>query len=282
MRQPLPFTLPNPTDVIYPVRIMGGEIVLGSGSIESNASGWKLYSNGTVEIAGFTASGAAIFSSTVTVGGVATFNSSAIFNSTVSFNDTAIVDSLLYVDAGGFITVSSGAIALVAAGAELNIAGDLVLVAPDTTEYTVSVANDGQLKTDASEEWTAWTPTYTGLTVGNGAVVARYRVVGRTMFFHWQIVCGTTTVIGTNPKVVIPPGWLVHNASQLYVINPAMAFDSSAGVFHSGIAGAFDSSDNVLSTRFVFNTSTVTATAPFTWASGDVLAFSGTVEVEPA
>ena len=47
-----------------------------------------------------------------------------------------------------------------------------------------------------------------------------------------------------------------------------------------GVAGAFDSTDNVLSTRLIFGSSTVTATSPFTWASGDILAFSGSVEVE--
>ena len=130
-------------------------------------------------------------------------------------------------------------------------------------------------------DWQLWNPTYASLTVGNGTVVARYRVLHRYLQFHWQLICGSTTVIGTNPKVVIPPGWLIHNDSQLYVLNPAMAVDASANVFRAGVAGAFDAADNVLTTRIIFDNVTTSATSPFTWATGDILAVSGGVEVVP-
>ena len=78
----------------------------------------------------------------------------------------------------------------------------------------------------------------------------------------------------------MPSGWKVHDATQLYVASPAVAYDSSALTWHAGTAVAAESSDTVLSTRLIFGSSTVTATSPFTWACGDILAFSGSVEVE--
>ena len=146
-------------------------------------------------------------------------------------------------------------------------------VSSNDTDITALQALDTQ-------SWTSWSPTLVNGTVGNGTVTARYRILGGTMTFHIQWVLGSTSTVGTNPKFLTPSAWRLHDATQLYVVSPAMAYDSSAATFYSGVAGAFDSTDNVLSTRLIFGSSTVSATSPFTWASGDILAFSGSVEVE--
>lgn len=134
-------------------------------------------------------------------------------------------------------------------------------------------------------EWTAWSPTFTGITVGDGTVLARYRIDGRTLHWHYQLVLGSTSAVGTNPKLSTPSGWKVYNAGntvQTYALGKAFAYDSSAGTFFEGGCYGSDSTDNVLTTRIIFGSTTVTAAAPFTWASGDILVVSGTCEVEPS
>lgn len=136
---------------------------------------------------------------------------------------------------------------------------------------------------EAGPAWQDWSPSPTGWTTGDGTVQARYRVDGNTLFWWFQFTLGSTSAIGTNPKVGIPSGWTVHNdgVNQSRIPGQAVAYDSSAGTFYSGVCYAGDAGDAVLTTRIIFNTATVTATAPFTWAAGDILMLSGTVEVQP-
>lgn len=139
---------------------------------------------------------------------------------------------------------------------------------------------EGQL---SAVSWSSWTPTYTNLTVGNGTVLARYRVDGRTMHFTFEFLLGSTSAIGTNPKIGLPSGWTIYDdgVNQSRVPFVAMAFDSSAGQWYSGAAVAGDAANDVLTTRIIFGSTAVAAGAPFTWAAGDILMTSGTAEVEP-
>ena len=45
--------------------------------------------------------------------------------------------------------------------------------------------------------WSAWTPTWTGLTIGNGTVQARYLQIGKTVSFELRVDFGTTTALTT-------------------------------------------------------------------------------------
>jgi hypothetical protein len=49
--------------------------------------------------------------------------------------------------------------------------------------------------------WTTWAPTWTNVTVGNGTVIAKYAVVGKTVFFRVAIIFGTTTSISGTPAI---------------------------------------------------------------------------------
>jgi hypothetical protein len=48
--------------------------------------------------------------------------------------------------------------------------------------------------------WTTWTPTYTGLTIGNGTLQAVYKqdiskTGSKTIHFKWRLVVGSTTAL---------------------------------------------------------------------------------------
>lgn len=139
----------------------------------------------------------------------------------------------------------------------------------------VWVANLGEPR-----EWAAWSPTYTNLTVGDGTVLARYRVDGRTMHFTFDFLLGSTSAVGTNPQVNMPSGWeCVSDARHVFA---ALAYDSSTTQYHNGVCYSGGSGSTSLSVRFGFAGSTVSASSPFTWTSGDRLRFSGSLEVQPS
>ena len=54
------------------------------------------------------------------------------------------------------------------------------------------VATVGQLG-----QWTAYTPTITGLTLGNGTATGRYHRIGDTVHLHISIDIGSTTTMGS-------------------------------------------------------------------------------------
>jgi hypothetical protein len=120
----------------------------------------------------------------------------------------------------------------------------------------------------------AWTPTWTDLTPGNATVEAQYLLRGWTM--HWNVTMtfgSTTTIDAANPKLIVPSGMVMD--TDLRQPAAVVAYDSSPATYYSGTIYSGDSGGTSLTTRIVFNTTTVTATAPFTWATGDRLWMSG-------
>ena len=129
-------------------------------------------------------------------------------------------------------------------------------------------------------ETTDWTPVASGLTVGDGTITGKYRITGNVMDWWISFTLGSTSVIPTNPKFIAPGNSTIDGSSgTVRYPGPAMAYDSSAGTFYSGVCYAGDSSDTVLTTRIIFNTATVSATSPFTWATGDLLVLSGSIVI---
>jgi hypothetical protein len=86
--------------------------------------------------------------------------------------------------------------------------GDLLTATAGDTPARIAVGSNGQyLKADSTQstgliwstlvdgDWTfgTWTPTYTGLTVGNGTVTARYAQKGKLVVAWWKLLFGSTT-----------------------------------------------------------------------------------------
>jgi hypothetical protein len=128
----------------------------------------------------------------------------------------------------------------------------------------------------ADAAWTAWTPTLTNITLGNGALNCKYKVIGKTVFFRFQLVLGSTSAIGTNPQftnpvtsVAVPSSFVRCGAGEAITAAPAIY---PAVVLWSN------------PTAFTFFSQTapyasITATAPFTWGNGCILAAHGFYEI---
>ncbi len=145
----------------------------------------------------------------------------------------------------------------------------------DVYKYTNTAWS--RLAGDAEGTITTFTPTVTsGLTIGNGTASGKYSVQGKLLYWWIDFTMGSTSVMGTSPKFDVPGGLTLDGGSGSFqMVGAAVARDDTAGTFYSGVCYAGDSSDQVLTTRIIFNTATVTATAPFTWATTDSLWLSG-------
>jgi hypothetical protein len=123
--------------------------------------------------------------------------------------------------------------------------------------------------------WQTWAPTLSlGWLNGNGTWDAKYCQIGKIVHFRGTFTIGTTTTKGTNLAISLP----VTRASIAYV-NFEML-----GIGTNSIFGAYSGTTTTITT-FVSNASatyltrnTITATTPFTWATGDGFVISGTYE----
>ncbi len=150
---------------------------------------------------------------------------------------------------------------------------------------TIFETDTGRLRTWDGSQWLeihgpnyAWTPAIlSGLTLGNGTIAGHYALRGLVMNWSFDLTCGSSTVMGTTPKIQ-PPGTMIleGHAGSIDQVASAVARDASTGTFYAGSAWQGDSSDNVLTTRVIFNTTLITVSTPFTWAVSDQLTISGT------
>jgi hypothetical protein len=124
-------------------------------------------------------------------------------------------------------------------------------------------------------KYTTWSPTYTNLSLGNGAATSDYVQIGKFVHFFGQIIFGSTTAVTGTIQVSFP---VTASASI-----PATTI-GNARLFDGGTV--YDSSVILNSTtRFEFQAmqsaglytvqQPVNATTPFTWGNGDLLFYSG-------
>jgi hypothetical protein len=165
----------------------------------------------------------------------------------------------------------------------------LTATANDTPARLAVGANDTVLTADSSTAtglkwasapapiytWATYTPSNTGITVGNGTQTARYVKVGKTVFVSYKFVLGSTSSFSGAIYVGLPS---TNNSISTCSIN---ATDTGAGNYlASGVADA--STGSVLcrpiKTNATYATWDDTLTSMFTWGTNDVLQFFITYE----
>jgi hypothetical protein len=119
----------------------------------------------------------------------------------------------------------------------------------------------------AASAWTAFTPTLTNATVGNGTLDCAYVQIGKLVVARYRFTLGSTSTVGTNPLFTVPVTAL-SGLSGAYV---AWLRDTSATTNYQAMVswnGAF-----LTPYRLIEAQTSVTATTPFTWAVNDIMAF---------
>jgi len=119
-----------------------------------------------------------------------------------------------------------------------------------------------------SAAWTAYTPSWTNVTVGNGTVLARYRLLGpKTVLASTTLTLGSTSSVGSGGAYMSLPVAASSGSVTNSLLGSCGFQDSSAGAWRAG--GAFKNSTNV---RLILADGTnLSATVPWTWATGDII-----------
>lgn len=126
--------------------------------------------------------------------------------------------------------------------------------------------------------WTAWTPTLTSITQGNGTLDCRYCQIGKTVHFRFQFTWGSTSSLGSTPMFSLP---VTMAALTGYYQFPGILYDLSATTSFA-ISGAQLNSATTVRLFYLSSTSgaltAVTGSVPVALAAGDVIQVAGTYE----
>ena len=139
--------------------------------------------------------------------------------------------------------------------------------------------------TGTSWAWQTWSPTLTGITLGNGTLTAKYAQHGKTVRFRFHLVVGSTTSFsGAVVKFTLPVTAIAYgNASNGAF--PHIGLTRTEDVGSNAYAGPVDMDSTTTARPLIYNASAsfttlnaVTNAVPFTWATGDELSAAGAYE----
>ena len=184
----------------------------------------------------------------------------------------------------------------------IDAKGDLIVgTGADTfSRLAVGGTNDHVLTVDSSTAtglkwaaapspsytWTTWTPSYNGLTVGNGTVVSKYIQIGKLVVVKYYFQMGSTSSVTGQIQISLPIAPTGSDYTAGYAA-PTMGLinDAGTGVF-TCLAYVFDDSGtpraavNAMNASATYTTQTATSsTVPMTWTTNDRLSFIMTYEV---
>lgn len=145
-----------------------------------------------------------------------------------------------------------------------------VIALPDK-DGTVALLSD----IDATA-WTAWTPTLTGITLGNGTLACRYKERGKSVEAIFQLTAGSSTTIasiGGAASTFTLPKSAVSSLLTKAAIGQNSLYDSSSAISYIGVTtleSATTAGLNVgyASGSYLFQ-GTLFDTVPVTIATGD-------------
>jgi hypothetical protein len=118
--------------------------------------------------------------------------------------------------------------------------------------------------------YTAYTPTFTSITVGNGTLAAQFCRVNNFVHAFGSLIFGSTSVMSSNPIMTLPTTTSITEVRTGIVLG-TVVYSTAAG---TATFGYLDGRASVNNGEFqVFNASTTyltrsnpSATVPFTWA----------------
>jgi len=124
-----------------------------------------------------------------------------------------------------------------------------------------------------------WTPTLANITNTNGTLSARFSLSGKTCYFIFKFILGSSSAIGTGPTFTTP--LTAVNVGAQYVL--ALYDASTSPYFYTGVG--IQTSTTVISlyctkTDSTYLTATaLTATVPFTFTTSDELTIIGSFDI---
>lgn len=153
---------------------------------------------------------------------------------------------------------------------------------PDDTVTTDAVADGAITNSKAGFTYSTYTPTLSGVTIGDGTLTSRVQTYGKTSRFHIEFVLGSTSAVTGTIDFTLPSTSASSYKQFVTPIGLVNFFDTSASVvYNGGIAWLTTSTARA----YIYNTggassiySATSSTVPFTWATGDIISISGEYE----
>jgi hypothetical protein len=158
----------------------------------------------------------------------------------------------------------------------VKAAGSDITTGTDDAKFLTSKALADAAVGKIGAAWTAFTPTWTNLTVGAGGTnTGAYTQIGKTVFFRVLFQFGTGSAVGTSPTLTLPVSTASYGAITT-MIGTVNLIDAGVGYFNGSIDNA--GLITYLSTTGVTNLGRyqgITATAPWTWTTNDGITIEG-------
>ena len=162
---------------------------------------------------------------------------------------------------------------------------------PSAAKWNILGTNDATFDAlvGSGTAWTAFTPSWTNLTVGTGgnaANVGAYQQLGKNVFYRLYVIFGSSGMaMGTLPRFVAPvaPSTAYYQSSiglstqvgHVTLLDAGITeYYGTARVSSTAPTTSFDLTAKSISGSYLA-TGSVTATVPFTWAAGDGLYVHG-------
>lgn len=168
--------------------------------------------------------------------------------------------------------VKDGATAIAALGTDIDTA--LVDLKGGTTGQILSKASNTDLDFTwvvQNNSWATYTPTNTGITVGNGTQTARFVRIGKTVVVSYRFVLGSTSSVTGGVSVGLPS---TANSQATCVVQIADAGTNN----YTGFGNVEATQTAILlrgnRTDGTYGTWSDNLGSMFTWATNDILAFS--------
>ena len=188
---------------------------------------------------------------------------SPTINSPTITNASITADSI-----SGYTVSNSGNIYGIAVSLGTIGSAALAANAVTSTALATGAVTASKIGTDSSFAWTAYTPTWTNLTAGNGTNNSKYYQIGKMVHYRIDFTFGSTTSISGSVSVSLPVTAVSYNSSELYGLmlysqTGTAEFVGSAEVTNTTTALIY--ANNASGTYLTM--SPLSSTVPFTWAS---------------
>lgn len=133
---------------------------------------------------------------------------------------------------------------------------------------------DGSAWLNIDTKFTAFTPTWTNLTVGNATQVAQYIQIGKFVYVEGQLTFGSTTSISSNPKINYPV--TADTSAPNAMVFWTRYVDTGSTVFYGACEAEASTVDfyNINVAGSYPGMATLNATVPMTWTTNDVIHYS--------
>jgi hypothetical protein len=131
--------------------------------------------------------------------------------------------------------------------------------------------------------WVAFTPSWTSLAIGNGTQVAEYHYQNGILEVYGYVTFGSSTAVSGAISQTLPDSATMRSSTAAYApVGDCTMRDTGTGSIGGQVNRATSTTVSVQAWNAASTylaTAATSATAPFTWASGDSLLYRYRVPV---